>query len=391
MTSNSISGRAAIVGLGATEFSKNSGRTELRLAMEATLGALADAGIDPSEVEGFSSYTMDNVPEYEVARLLGCKNVKFFSQIPHGGGGACAPLMHAAMAVATGVAKVVVVYRAMNERSWYRFGKPHDFGGAPIFDAVNYGWYMPHGFHTPAAWVGMFAQRYMHTYGATSEDFGRVAVAVRDFAATNPAAFFYGKPITLEEHQASRWICEPLHLLDCCQESDGAVAMVITSAERARDLRQKPVIIKGASQGIAEGQQSMTSFYREDITGLPEMGVVARELYAQSGLGPQDLQTAVIYDHFTPFVLPQLEEFGFCKRGEAKDFIRDGLHARGGSLPINTHGGQLGEAYIHGMNGVAEGVRQVRGSSVNQVADVENVLVTAGTGVPTSGLILGAA
>ncbi|MCM2332259.1 MAG: lipid-transfer protein, partial [Pseudomonas sagittaria] len=199
------------------------------------------------------------------------------------------------------------------------------------------------------------------------------------------------KPITLEEHQASRWICEPLHLLDCCQESDGAVAMVITSAERARDLRQKPVIIKGASQGIAEGQQSMTSFYREDITGLPEMGVVARELYAQSGLGPQDLQTAVIYDHFTPFVLPQLEEFGFCKRGEAKDFIRDGLHARGGSLPINTHGGQLGEAYIHGMNGVAEGVRQVRGSSVNQVADVENVLVTAGTGVPTSGLILGAA
>ena len=391
MTTNSISGRAAIVGLGATEFSKNSGRTELRLAMEATLGALADAGIDPSEVEGFSSYTMDNVPEYEVARLLGCKNVKFFSQIPHGGGGACAPLMHAAMAVATGVAKVVVVYRAMNERSWYRFGKPHDFGGAPIFDAVNYGWYMPHGFHTPAAWVGMFAQRYMHTYGATSEDFGRVAVAVRDFAATNPAAFFYGKPITLEEHQASRWICEPLHLLDCCQESDGAVAMVITSAERARDLRQKPVIIKGASQGIAEGQQSMTSFYRADITGLPEMGVVARELYAQSGLGPQDLQTAVIYDHFTPFVLPQLEEFGFCKRGEAKDFIRDGLHARGGSLPINTHGGQLGEAYIHGMNGVAEGVRQVRGSSVNQVADVENVLVTAGTGVPTSGLILGVA
>ncbi|MNE17294.1 lipid-transfer protein [compost metagenome] len=169
------------------------------------------------------------------------------------------------------------------------------------------------------------------------------------------------------------------------------MAMVITSAERARDLRQKPVIIKGASQGIAEGQQSMTSFYRADITGLPEMGVVAKELYAQSGLGPQDLQTAVIYDHFTPFVLPQLEEFGFCKRGEAKDFIRDGLHARCGSLPINTHGGQLGEAYIHGMNGVAEGVRQVRGTSVNQVAGAENVLVTAGTGVPTSGLILGAA
>lgn len=392
MSEPNISGRAAIVGLGATEFSKNSGRTELRLAMEATLAALADAGIDPSEVEGFSSYSVDKVPEYEIARLLGAKSVKFFSQIPHGGGAACAPVLHAAMAVATGLAKTVVVYRAMNERSWYRFGTgSYGFGSTPIFDNVNYGWYMPHGFHTPAAWVGMFARRYMHRYGATSEDFGRVAVAVRDFAATNPAAFFYQKPITLAEHQASKWIAEPLHLLDCCQESDGAVAMVITSSERARDMKNKPVVIKAGSQGITEGQQSMTSFFREDITGLPEMGVVARELYAQSGLGPQDFQTAVIYDHFTPFVLAQLEEFGFCPRGEAKEFVRAGHHARGGKLPINTHGGQLGEAYIHGFNGVAEAVRQVRGTAVNQVADVRNVLVTAGTGVPTSGLILGAA
>jgi acetyl-CoA acetyltransferase len=390
MSDNSLSGRAAIVGLGATEFSKNSGRTELRLAMEATLQALADAGIDPTEVDGFCSYSVDKVPEYEVARLLGAPDIKFFSQIPHGGGAACAPVMHAAMAVATGVAKTVVVYRAMNERSWYRFGSgSYGFASSPIFDNVNYGWYMPHGFHTPAAWVGMFARRYMHTHGATSEDFGRISVAVRDFAATNPNAFFYGKPITLEEHQASRWICEPLRLLDCCQESDGAVAMVITSVERARDLKQKPVIIKGAAQGASSGQQSMTSFYRDDITGLPEMGLVARQLWQQSGLAPSDIQTAVIYDHFTPFVMPQLEEFGFVRRGEARDFIRSGQHARGGSLPINTHGGQLGEAYIHGMNGIAEGVRQVRGSAVNQVPDVHNVLVTAGTGVPTSGLVLG--
>ena len=392
MNDLSISGRASIVGLGTTEFSKNSGRTELRLAMEATLAALADAGIDPSEVDGFSSYTVDKVPEYEIARLLGAKDVKFFSQVPHGGGAACAPVLHAAMAVATGVAKTVVVYRAMNERSWYRFGNGnYGFGSSPIFENINYGWYMPYCFHTPAAWVGMFAQRYMHAYGATSEDFGRVAVAARDFAATNPAAFFHGKPITLEEHQASRWICEPLHLLDCCQESDGAVAMVITSSERARDLKQKPVIIKGAAQGISDGQQIMTSYFRDDITGLPEMGLVAKQLWQQSGLAAEDIQTAVIYDHFTPFVLPQLEEFGFMKRGEAKDFIRAGEHARGGKLPINTHGGQIGEAYIHGMNGIAEGVRQVRGAAVNQVADVHNVLVTAGTGVPTSGLILGEA
>ena len=392
MTDFSISGRCAIAGLGATEFSKNSGRTEIRLAMEATLQALADAGIDPSEVDGFSSYSVDKVPEYEIARLLGAKDIKFFSQVPHGGGAACAPVLHAAMAVATGVAKTVVVYRAMNERSWYRFGNGnYGFGNSPLFENVNYGWYMPYGFHTPAAWVGMFAQRYMHRYGATSEDFGRVAVAARDFAATNPAAFFYGKPITLADHQASRWICEPLHLLDCCQESDGAVAMVITSVERARDLRRKPVVIKAAAQGVSDGQQIMTSYYRDDITGLPEMGLVAKQLWQQSGLSTEDIQTAVIYDHFTPFVLPQLEEFGFAKRGEAKDFIRAGHHQRGGRLPINTHGGQLGEAYIHGMNGIAEAVRQVRGSAVNQVADTRNVLVTAGTGVPTSGLILGEA
>ena len=390
MTSSILPGRAAIAGLGATEFSKQSGRTELRLAMEATLAALEDAGIDPHEVDGFCSYSVDKVPEYEIARLLGAREVKFFSQIPHGGGAACAPVMHAAMAVASGVAKTVVVYRAMNERSWYRFGSgSYGFGATPFFENVNYGWYMPHGFHTPAAWVGMFARRYMHTYGATSEDFGRISVAARDFAATNPNAFFYGKPITLEDHQRSRWICEPLRLLDCCQESDGAVAMVITSAERARDLKQKPVLIKGAAQGISEGQQIMTSFYREDITGLPEMGLVARQLWEQSRLAPEDIQTAVIYDHFTPFVLPQLEEFGFVKRGEAKDFIRAGHHTRGARLPLNPHGGQLGEAYIHGMNGIAEGVRQVRGSAVNQVEGVHNVLVTAGTGVPTSALILG--
>lgn len=385
-----FAGNVAIAGIGATEFSKNSGRTELKLGMEAVTAALEDAGIKPSEVDGFCTYVMDKVPEYEVGRLLGCEEIKFFSQIPHGGGAACAPIMHAAMAIQTGVADTVVVYRAMNERSWYRFGSgSYGIQSNPTFESVDWGWYFPHGFHTPAAWVAMFAQRYMHEYGATSEDFGRVSVAVRDFASTNPEAFFYEKPITLEDHQNSKWICEPLHLLDCCQESDGAVAMVITSLERARDLKQKPAVVKGAAQGMAKGQQSMFSYYRDSISGLPEMGVVAKQIYEQAGLKPSDIQTATIYDHFTPFVLPQLEEFGFCKRGEAKDFLRSGEHARGGSLPINTNGGQLGEAYIHGMNGIAEMVRQIRGTSVNQVEGVEHGLVTAGTGVPTSGLILG--
>jgi len=237
----------------------------------------------------------------------------------------------------------------------------------------------------------MLTRRYMHEYGATSEDFGRVSVADRKHAATNPKAFFYGKPITLEEHQASRWIVKPLHLLDCCQESDGGQALVITTLERAKDLPHKPVVIASAAQGIAEDQNMMKSYYRDDITGLPEMGICAKQLWADTGLGPDDIQAAILYDHFTPLALPQLEEFGFCKPGEAKDFIKDGNIELGGALPINTNGGQLGEAYIHGMNGIAECVRQIRGTAVNQVDPVENVLATAGVGVPTSGLILGSA
>jgi acetyl-CoA acetyltransferase len=235
----------------------------------------------------------------------------------------------------------------------------------------------------------MFATRIMHEHGVTSEDFGRVAVADRAHAATNPAAHFFGKPITLEDHQSSRWIVEPLHLLDCCQETDGGQAIVVTSLERARDLRQPPVVVNAAAQGMADDQQMMRSYFRDTLVELPEMATCARQVWETSGLGPDDIRTAVLYDHFSPFVLPQLEEFGFCGRGEAKDFIRGGEILMDGRLPVNTHGGQLGEAYLHGMNGIAEGVRQVRGSAVNQVDDVEHVLVTGGTGVPTSALILG--
>ena len=390
MKRDSFPGRTAIAGIGQTEFSKNSGRSEMRLAVEAVSAALADAGLEPADVDGYCTFTMDNNPGIEINRYLGGGDLTFFSRIHYGGGAACATVLQAALAVDSGVASTVVCYRAMNERSMQRFGAGvQDRPPIPTAESAHFGWYSPYGLVTPASWVAMSAQRYMHEYGATSQDFGRVSVADRKHAATNPAAWFYGKPITLEEHQRSRFIVEPLRLLDCCQESDGAVAVVVTSLERARDLRQKPAVIAGAAQGASHEQQMMTGYYAPEIAGLPEMGLVARQLWAQSGLSPAEIQTAVIYDHFTPFVLVQLEEFGFCKRGEAKEFLRDGHAELGGRLPINTHGGQLGEAYIHGMNGIAEGARQVRGSAVNQVKDVEHVVVTAGTGVPTSGLILG--
>ncbi len=210
-----------------------------------------------------------------------------------------------------------------------------------------------------------------------------------DFASTNPNAWFYGKPITVDDYLSSRFIAEPFRLLDCCQQSDGAVAFVLTSTARARDLRSKPVLVRAAAQGACDDQQVMSNFYRADISSFSEASLVARQLYAKAGLTPAGIDAAVLYDHFAPTILPQLEAFGFCARGEAKDMIRAGAIARGGQLPVNPHGGQVGEAYIHGLNGIAEAVRQVRGTAANQVGGLRNILVSAGTGVPTSGLILG--
>jgi acetyl-CoA acetyltransferase len=390
VTRHSYAGNTAIIGIGATEFSKASGRSELQLALEACTAACEDAGLPTNLVDGLVTYTMETNPENEIMRGLGIKELKHFSRVHFGGGAPCGTVELAAMAVNEGVADYVLCYRAFNERSGRRFGAGvHDQPASATAEAAQFAWTSPYGLLTPASWVAMFASRIMHEYGVTSEDFGAIAVADRKHAATNPAAFFYGKPITLEEHQASRWIVEPLHLLDCCQETDGGQALLVTTKERARDLKGRPAIINAAAQGMADEQQMMRSYARESLVGLPEMGTCARQIWESSGLGPDDIQTAVIYDHFTPFVLPQLEEFGFCKRGEAKDFIANGAIELGGRLPINTHGGQLGEAYLHGMNGIAEGVRQIRGTAVNQVDNVVNVLVTGGTGVPTSALLLG--
>lgn len=383
-----IANRTAIAGYGATEFSKNSGRSELRLVVEATLAALADAGIDPGEVDGMSTFAMDNNSEQEVARAIGANDLKFFTRIPQGGGGTLGPVQQAAMAITTGIAEVVVVYRAMNERSEYRFGQPmHSL--PPTSENVVFAYHGFAGLMTPAAMLGMMMRRYMHETGTTSLDFANYAVLARKHASTNPNAFYFQKPITVEDHQASRMVADPLRLLDCCQESDGGVALVIVSAERARDLRQKPVFIRAAAQSSPVDTVSLGGFYKDNIWPFDECAFAARQLYAQSGLSPQDLDAAIIYDHFGPSIFPGLEAYGFCKKGEAKDFVKDGHLEIGGKMPINMHGGQLGEAYIHGMNGVAEAVRQLRGTAVNQVTGARNMLVTAGSGLPTSSAILG--
>ncbi|SBT95757.1 Acetyl-CoA acetyltransferase [Streptomyces sp. DI166] len=374
--------RTAIVGIGATEFSKDSGRSELRLAVEAVRAALDDAGLVPADVDGLVTFTMDTSPEITVAQAAGIGELSFFSRVHYGGGAACATVQQAALAVASGAAEVVVCYRAFNERSGRRFGSGVQHR-EPSAEGAALGWVLPFGLLTPASWVAMTAQRYLHTYGLTPEEaFGPVAVTARRYAATNPAAYFHGRPLTLADHAASRWIAEPLRLLDCCQETDGGQALVVTSLDRARDLPRPPAVIAAAAQGAGRGQEQMTGFHTGDLTGLPESAVVARQLWRWTGLTPADIDVGILYDHFTPFVLMQLEEYGFCGGGEAAGFVA------ADELPLNTHGGQLGEAYLHGMNGIAEGVRQIRGTAVNQVPGAGRALVTAGTGVPTSGLIL---
>jgi acetyl-CoA acetyltransferase len=278
----------------------------------------------------------------------------------------------------------------MNERSEYRFGQPMQVGGASAEMALM-AYHTRHGVSTAGGFLGMMMRRYMHETGASAEDFATLSVNSRGYAATNPAAFFYGKPITREDYFAQRMIADPFRLLDCCQESDGGVAMVITSAERARSLRQKPVMIRAAAQSAPRAMASLTNYYRGDIAPYDEVALHAKQLYRMADLTPDDIRMAIIYDHFAPTVLPSLEGLQFCGKGEAKDFIKGGTIAIDGRLPLNTNGGQVGEAYIHGMNGIAEAVRQVRGTAVNQVANVENVIVTSGSGVPTGGLILGTA
>jgi acetyl-CoA acetyltransferase len=379
---------AAIAGIGQTTYSKNSGVSELQLATRAVRNAIDDAGMSPDEVDGLVTYTMDSSDEVEVARCVGIGNMTYWSQVNYGGGAAVGLIAHAAMAVATGAAKNVVVYRALNGRSGQRMGQGVS-GNIISSDLIHWSWYMPFGLLTPASWIAFQAKLYMEKYGATSEHFAHVAITQRMHAQKNPNAAMQGRPMTMDDYMNSRMICEPLRLFDCCQEDDGGCALLITTPERARDLKQPPAVVRAVSQASFEGQEQMTSFYRDDLAALPEMELAAEVVYEMSGLGPKDMDAACLYDAFTPEVLMQLEAFGFCGRGEAKDFVTEDSLTLGGALPNNTHGGLLSEAYLHGVNNLIEGVRLIRGTSCNQPENVEHVLVTSGVGVPTGAVIFG--
>ena len=381
MTS-AIKDRTAIVGIGQTPFAKNLEGSEKLLACEAIVAALDDAGIDASEVDAFASYTMEATEEVEIAKNIGAGDVTFFSQIGYGGGGGCATIGHLAMAIATGQAEVGVAWRSRKRGSGAR---PWANTVAQLPTPAQ--WTRPWGLLRPADEIAMLTRRYMHEYGATRDHLANVALACRAHANRNPGAMMFDRALTRDEYMSARWIAEPLCLFDNCLETDGALACVLVSAERARDCRQQPVYVHSFAQGLPRQHHTMVNYWCDDPLAGPAHACAER-LWAGADFGPADVDVAQIYDAFTALVPLSLEGYGFCERGEGGAFTDDGAIELGGRLPVNTSGGGLSEAYVQGFNLITEGVRQMRGASTAQVDGADTCLVTAGEGVPTSALLL---
>jgi acetyl-CoA acetyltransferase len=379
-----IKDRTAIIGIGQTVFGKGLPDSELSLACQAISMAIDDAGLSPSEVDGLVMYSMENGREVEVARNVGLGDITYFGEIGYGGGAGCGTVGHAAMAVATRQCEVAVAWRARKRsakasRPWANVDQR--LGGQNQ-------WSRPFGLLRPVDEIAVLTRRYMHEFGATRDHLANVAIAFRKHANRNPHATMRDKPLTREQYMAARWISEPLCLFDNCLETDGALACVIVSAERAKDAKQKPVYIHSFAQSIPTQHQVMTNYFNENPLLGPSYAC-ARRLWANSDIAPKDVRVAQLYDAFSPLVPLSLEGYGFCRRGEGAEYTNDGaLEWPNGRLPTNTAGGGMSEAYVHGFNLILEGVRQMRGTSTSQVEGSESCLVTSGEGVPTSALLL---
>ena len=373
----------AIVGIGQTPFAKTLEPTEIELACTAVKAALDDAGIKPSDVDALGSYTMEDTLEFELSRNLGFGDLTFFSKVDYGGGAGCGAIAGVAMAIATGVANVGVVWRSRKR------GDPTKRVWAKVTERIYDHWKFsrPAGLVRPVDEVAMLMRRYMHETGTKRDHLANVAIACRKHANRNPNAFMYEKTLTREQYMNARWISEPLCLYDNCLESDGALAVVVVRADRAKDCPHPPAYLHAVTQGLSRQHHSMIDYHSENpLRGTSWAS--AKNLWRQSDFKPNDVKAAQIYDAFTPLILFSLEAYGFCGPGEAGDFSSNGTLDPGGRLPVNTSGGSLSEAYIHGMNLVTEGVKQIRGVSTSQVPDADVCLVTSAAAVPTGAILL---
>ncbi len=373
---------AAIAGIAETPFAKKLDGSEKSLALDVILAALADAGIAPSEVDGFASYTLESTDEVEIAKNIGAGDVTFFSQVGYGGGAGPGCVGQLALAVATGQCRVGVAWRSRKRGSG---GRP--WAGVTPEVSVPANWSRPWGLLRPVDEIAMLTRRYFHEVAADRNQLANVALAVRKMANANPRALMHAKTLTRDEYLNARWISEPLCLFDNCLETDAALACVVVSAERARDCRHRPAYLHAFAQGLSRQSHAMVNYWSDDPLRGPAWSC-AEQLFRASDIQACDIRVAQLYDAFTPLVLFSLEGYGFCGRGEGAAFSEGGALELGGRLPINTSGGGLSEAYVHGFNLINEGVRQIRGDSVNQVDGAESCLVTGGEGVPTSALLL---
>ncbi len=376
----------AIAGIGYTDFSKNSGRTVRRLASEACLAAIVDAGIDKGQIDGFCSFNMgDSAQGIAVATELGIPDVKWAVDLYAGGNAANLIVSNAAAAIEAGMATNVLCFRAMNGRSGYRFG-----GGGNASRAAGITQYTaPFGLMTYAQAMAMWCRRYMNLYGLTAEQLGTIATTFRANAMRNPRAMVR-TPLTLEAYLNAKTVVEPFRMFDICLETDGACAVLVTSAERARDLRKKPVYIMSAVYGGGPDQgEDLFDLLRWPDHSHNCFRYLANDLWNGAGISPGDLDFAEIYDCFTYSVLMALEGLGFCKPGEGGAWVQNGRIAADGEMPLNTNGGLLSEAYIHGLNHVIEAVEQLRGEAgARQIPDASIGLTTAGAMTCGSALIL---
>jgi len=390
---------AAIVGIGQTAYAKALPATAWELAMEAVLAACADAGVDVAEVDGMCRFTapFEPVTEAMLVRGLGLPELSFFAQAPHGGEALGAVVMQAAAAVSAGLASTVVVYRALSQSRGGRFGRadgrgPGGAGGTdpgadvvvPEQDNLSFAW--PYGLMSPGQLFALWARRYAAVHGLRDEDLtralGTIAITQRQYANRNPNAMMRDRKLDWDDYRNARMISEPLRLFDLCLENDGACAFVVTTADRARALREDPVWVLSATQTVSPYREPMGIYTGGELLELFPPAAAGR-LFEQAGVSRADVDVAEFYDATSYMPLRSLESYGFVPDGQAWRYVTEQGTGPDSALPVNTHGGHLSEAYLHGMNGILEAVRQLRGTAVNQVPDADVALVGAPAGSAT--------
>jgi acetyl-CoA acetyltransferase len=399
-----LKNQTAVVGVGATPYYRRGQsvpETELSMTCTAILAALDDAGLTIKDLDGFAIYSSSCDPA-TVGAVLGVPEIRFAATLTSGGGGAAGSLGLAAAAITSGQAEVVVSLMTLQQAARRLGGtqvaggggggggggSPYGSGGVSPSMA-----FMAHsGLISPGHSFSVLTQRHMHLYGTKREHFAEIAISQRNNAVNRPTAL-QREPLTLDQYFNGRMISDPMCIYDYTMETDGAVAVITTSAARAKDLKQRPVYIMGsANGGMGRWGSAIFTYFQmpDDYFASSGHRPVAKRMYEMAGIGPKDVDVALLYDHFSPMVLMQLEDYGFCGIGEGGPFVESGAIRYGtGSIPVNTHGGHLSEAYIIGMTHIREAVEQLRGVAINQVMDAEIALVTGGpAGLPVSGTLL---